>query len=233
MMWLTPSPRNCASTEPRISRQLRWGRVMPSPSTKSCERAKTNGRRAGFTASTDSVPVDLPMLHDSVWRCERVFNCVASIHCRSSNAAGKENSIRTGLVKSYDRWSTWQPIPHLQRRTYLARRFEMERSAGEQNQLEKPKISPDAKVVKHWTISALFDAPSRCTNGSHWGLRNDADAKAEVAVLLKDFGWPSRLRNISMSRHIRWNARCVVLAVALSATEYANWLGHKIRKINK
>ena len=91
---------------------------------------------------------------------------------------------------------------------------------------EAQKFLPDTKVVKtlNYLCNQLMVHPRLLPEAiTGFYCSNDADAKAEVAVLLKDFGWEDTfdLGNISMSRYTEMLGSFWV--AALSATGNMDW----------
>lgn len=91
---------------------------------------------------------------------------------------------------------------------------------------EVQRLLPQTKVVKtlNYLCNHLMTAPDRLPEsitGFYCG--NDAAAKAEVAVLLKDFGWEDTLDlgDISMSRYTEMLGTFWV--AALPATGNMDW----------
>lgn len=148
---------------------------------------------------------------------ERVFNCVQGIHSLEAlNAAGKENLRGKLLIDQAN------PYIYEGGHTSLDSKWSGTTSLGEETQ----KFLPDTKVVKtlNYLCYHLMTHPQQlpeAITGFYCG--NDADAKAEVAALLKDFGWEDTLDlgDISMSRYTEMLGAFWV--AALSATGNMDW----------
>lgn len=173
---------------------------------KAVSWAEANGERAYHGAFTDTARFG-----------ERVFNCVQGIHSLEVlNTAGKENLNGKLLIDLAN------PYIYKDGHISLDSQWSGTTSLGEEAQ----KFLPDTKVIK--TLNYLYNhlmvhprqLPESIT-GFYCG--NDVDAKAEVAVLLKDFGWEDTLDlgDISMSRYTEMLGAFWV--AALNATGNMDW----------
>ena len=139
------------------------------------------------------------------------------------HAAGKENLNGKLLIDLAN--------PYIYKDGHIAldSRWSGTTSLGEGTQ----NLLPDTKVVKtlNYLCNHLMVHPGQLPDaitGFYCG--NDADAKAEAAALLKDFGWEDTLDlgDISMSRYTEmlgafWPA-------ALNATGNMEWVFRLVRK---
>ena len=173
---------------------------------KAANWAKANGEWASHGTFADAARFG-----------ERVFNCVQGIHSLEAlNAAGKENLNGKLLIDLAN------PYIYKDGHISLDSKWSGTTSLGEEAQ----KFLPDTKVVKtlNYLCNHLMVHPRQlpeAITGFYCG--NDTDAKAEVAVLLKDFGWEDTLDlgNISMSRYTEMLGAFWV--AALSATGNMDW----------
>lgn len=173
---------------------------------KALSWAKSNGERAFNGTFADVARFG-----------ERVFNCVQGIHSLEAlNAARKENLNGKLLIDLAN--------PYIYKDGHVAfdSRWSGTTSLGEETQ----NLLPDTKVVK--TLNYLCNHLMVCPDclpapitGFYCG--NDTDAKAEVAALLKDFGWTDTLDlgDISMSRYTEMLGAFWV--AALNATGNMDW----------
>lgn len=173
---------------------------------KTVSWAETNGERAYHGTFADAARFG-----------ERVFNCVQGIHSLEALcAAGKENLNGKLLI------DLTNPYIYKDGHISLDSRWSGTTSLGEEAQ----KFLPEAKVVKtlNYLSNHLMIRPRQLPEsitGFYCG--NDADAKAEVAALLKDFGWEDTLDlgDISRSRYTEMLGSFWV--AALSATGNMEW----------
>lgn len=180
---------------------------------KAADWAEANGERACYGSFADAARFG-----------ERVFLCVQGIHSLEVlDAAGKENLNGKLLIDLAN------PYIYKDGHISLDPRWSETSCLGEAVQ----EFLPETKVVKtlNYLCNALMTCPDRLPEpitGFYCG--NDADAKAEVAALLKDFGWEDTLDlgDISMSRYTEmlgafWPA-------ALNATGNMDWGFKLVRK---
>ena len=128
---------------------------------------------------------------------ERVFNCVKGVYSiEALTSAGKDNLAGKILID--------QSNPYLYESGHISLdpQWSGNTSLGEANQ----SLLPDTKVVKtlNYICSHLMTDPGQlpeAVTGFYCG--DDKEAKAEVAMLLADFGWTDTmdLGDISMSRY--------------------------------
>ena len=173
---------------------------------KAADWAEANGERARSGSFADAARFG-----------ERVFNCVQGIHSLEAlHAAGKENLNGKLLIDLAN------PYIYKDGHISLDSRWSGTTSLGEETQ----KFLPDTKVVKtlNYLCNTLMTCPDRLPEpitGFYCG--NDAAAKAEVAVLLEDFGWTDMLDlgGIGMSRYTEMLGTFWV--AALNATGNMDW----------
>ena len=173
---------------------------------KAVNWARNSGERADHGSYTDAARFG-----------ERIFNCVQGIHSIDAlEVAGKENLCGKLLIDLAN------PYVYENGHISLHPQWSGNTSLGEEAQ----KFLPDTKVVKtlNYLCNHLMVHPqqlSESITGFYCG--NDAGAKAEVAVLLKDFGWEDTLDlgDISMSRYTEMLGSFWV--AALSATGNMDW----------
>ncbi len=182
-------------------------------SAKAADWAEANGGRARYGSFADAARFG-----------ERVFLCVQGIHALEAlEAAGRENLAGKVLI------DLTNPYLYKDGHILLDPRWSGTTCLGEAAQ----EFLPETKVVKtlNYLCNALMACPDRLPEpitGFYCG--NDAEAKAEVATLLKDFGWMDTLDlgDISMSRYTEmlgafWPA-------ALNATGNMEWGFRLVRK---
>ena len=186
-------------------------------------RSATNEKAVSWTKSNGERAFN-GTFADAARFGERVFNCVQGIHSLEAlHAAGKENLNGKLLIDLAN--------PYIYKDGHIAldSRWSGTTSLGEETQ----NLLPDTKVVKtlNYLCNHLMVHPGQLPDaitGFYCG--NDADAKAEAAALLKDFGWEDTLDlgDISMSRYTEmlgafWPA-------ALNATGNMEWGFSLVRK---
>lgn len=180
---------------------------------KAVSWAETGGARARYGSFADAAAFG-----------EQVFNCVQGIHSMEAlEMAGKENLAGKLLID--------QTNPYIYKDGHISldSRWSGTTSLGEETQ----NFLPETKVVKtlNYLCNHLMTCPGQLpepVTGFYCG--NNAAAKAEVAALLKDFGWTDTLDlgDISMSRYTEmlgafWPA-------ALNATGNMDWGFKFVRK---
>ena len=179
-------------------------------------RVAANAKAAGW-ANANGERARCGSFADAARFGERVFLCVQGIHAiEALEAAGKENLAGKILIDQTN------PYIYEDGHISLDARWSGTTCLGEEIQ----KFLPETKVVKtlNYLCNPLMTCPDRLPEpitGFYCG--NDADAKTEVAALLKDFGWRDTLDlgDIKMSRYTEmlgafWPA-------ALNATGNMDW----------
>lgn len=173
---------------------------------KAADWAETNGERAFNGVFADAARFG-----------SRVFLCVQGIHALDAlEAVGKENLAGKVLI------DLTNPYLYKDGHISLDPRWSGITCLGEAVQ----EFLPETKVVKtlNYLCNALMTRPDRLPEpitGFYCG--NDAGAKAEVAALLKDFGWTDTmdLGGIGMSRYTEMLGTFWV--AALNATGNMDW----------
>ena len=173
---------------------------------KAAEWAEANGERARCGSFADAARIG-----------GRVFLCVQGIHALEAlEAAGRENLAGKVLI------DLTNPYLYKDGHISLDPRWSGTTCLGEEVQ----KLLPETKVVKtlNYLCNTLMTCPDRLPQpitGFYCG--NDAAAKAEVAVLLGDFGWSDTLDlgGIGMSCYTEMLGTFWV--AALNATGNMDW----------
>lgn len=182
-------------------------------SAKAADWAEANGGRAFNGTFADAARFG-----------ERVFLCVQGVHALEAlGMAGKEHLAGKVLID--------QTNPYIYKDGHISLdpRWSGTTCLGEEVQ----KFLPETKVVKtlNYLCNTLMTCPDRLpepVTGFYCG--NDADAKAEAAALLKDFGWTDTLDlgDIGMSRYTEMLGAFWV--AALNATGNMEWGFRLVRK---
>ena len=151
---------------------------------------------------TDHADIEIAVLADALTQGELVVNATAGDASMEAMAAGGPGALVGKIVMD-----TSNPIAHdsgWPPNLFVANTD----SLGEQLQA----AHPDARFVKVWNTmtAAIMCDPRSIGDGDHTIpiCGNDADAKAEVTLLLQAFGWRDILDLGDIAAGARWRPTC-------------------------